>query len=162
MVQFLLFLQPKPIKPLLVQTYITDTMRKNAERFVINWRGTAGERAESQTFINEFFEIFDLYRKNFAQFEKPIRKKNEHGTGFADLFWSGKLIIEAKSADKDTDKHWENTLHQAQEYITNLLPYQKPQYILLMNFKRFRIFKVMYFTGQNTLKINFEAEIAIE
>ena len=133
---------------------ITSQMRENAENFVIRWRGTERERAESQTFINEFFEIFSLYRKDYAQFEKPIRKKNEHGTGFADLFWSGKLIIEAKSASVDSDKQWENTLNQAKEYIENLLQFQKPQYILLMNFKRFRLHKVEQLWASKKIKIH--------
>jgi type I restriction-modification system DNA methylase subunit len=141
---------------------ITQQMRVNAEKFIVNWRGISSERAESQTFINEFFEIFGLYRKDLAQFEKPIRKKNEQGTGFADLFWSGKLIIEAKSAGKDSEKHWENTLQQAEEYIENLLPYQIPQYILLMNFKRFQKYKVQVFGGVKRIKITFESEILIE
>jgi len=141
---------------------ITQTMRQSAEKFILNWRGISSERAESQTFINEFFEIFGLYRKDYAQFEKPIRKKNEHGTGFADLFWSGKLIIEAKSAAKDSEKHWENTLKQAEEYIENLLPYQRPQYILLMNFKRFMKYTVEQQSGSKKIKIQFNKQIPIE
>jgi len=141
---------------------ITQTMRESAEKFILNWRGISSEKAESQTFINEFFEIFGLYRKDYAQFEKPIRKKNEQGTGFADLFWSGKLIIEAKSAAKDSEKHWENTLKQAEEYIENLLPYQKPQYILLMNFKRFMKYTVEQQSGSKKIKIHFDKEIPIE
>jgi hypothetical protein len=140
---------------------ITQQMRENAEKFIVNWHGISSERAESQTFINEFFEIFGLYRKDLAQFEKPIRKQNENGTGFADLFWSGKLIIEAKSAAKDSEKHWESTLHQAEEYIENLLPYQIPQFILLMNFKRFQKYKVQVFVGEKKIKITFENEILI-
>jgi type II restriction/modification system DNA methylase subunit YeeA len=141
---------------------ITQTMRESAEKFILNWRGISSERAESQTFINEFFEIFGLYRKDYAQFEKPIRKKNEQGTGFADLFWSGKLIIEAKSAGKDSEKHWENTLKQAEEYIENLFPYQRPQYILLMNFKRFMKYSVEQLSSSKKIKIHFNTEIPIE
>jgi len=142
---------------------ITSIMRENAENFITRWRGTTGERAESQSFINEFFEIFGLYRKDFAQFEKPIRKKNEHGTGFADLFWSGNLIIEAKSAKVDSEIQWENTLRQAEDYIENLLVIQKPQKILLMNFKRFRIYNVEYVKlATKTVKIHFVKDILIE
>ena len=35
------------------------------------------------------------------------------------MFWSGKLIIESKSAHLDSDKHWDKTLQQAKEYIEN-------------------------------------------
>ena len=58
------------------------------------------------------------------------------------MFWSGKLIIESKSADKDSPKHWGETLRQAEEYVTDLQPQQRPQFILLMNFKRIQKHKI--------------------
>lgn len=140
---------------------ISREMREKAEEFIIRWRGTTTERAEAQTFTNEFFKIFDLDRKNLAQFEKPIQKKDETGTGFADLFWSGKLIIESKSAHLDSPKHWDKTLIQAEEYIENLLPHQRPQYIMLMNFKRIKKYLVEV-TKSNKIKINFLIEVPIE
>ncbi len=140
---------------------ISREMRENAEAFIIRWRGTTTERAEAQTFTNEFFEIFGLYRKDYAQFEKPIQKKDETGTGFADLFWSGKLIIESKSAHLDSDKHWDKTLQQAEEYIENLFPHQRPQYIMLMNFKRIKKYSVEV-SKSNKIKINFISETPLE
>jgi type I restriction-modification system DNA methylase subunit len=140
---------------------INREMRENAEGFIIRWRGTTAERAEAQTFTNEFFQIFGLDRKNLAQFEKPIQKKDETGTGFADLFWSGKLIIESKSAHLDNQKHWDKTLIQAEEYIQNLLPHQQPQFIMLMNFKRIKKFEVLI-SKTNKVKINFLAEVPLE
>jgi hypothetical protein len=140
---------------------INREMRENAEAFIIRWRGTTAERAEAQTFTNEFFKIFGLDRKNLAQFEKPIQKKDETGTGFADLFWSGKLIIESKSAHLDNPKHWDKTLIQAEEYIENLLPHQRPQFIMLMNFKRIKKFTVEV-NKSNKVKITFLAEIPLE
>jgi type I restriction-modification system DNA methylase subunit len=139
---------------------ITKEMRNNAESFIIRWRGITAERAEAQTFTNEFFQIFGLDRKELAQFEKPIQKKDETGTSFADLFWSGKLIIESKSAYRDSAKHWEETLKQAKDYIENLLLHQKPQYILLMNFKRFHIHSVV--TNNTGSHIKFLTEVKIE
>ncbi len=140
---------------------ITREMKEKAEAFIINWKGTTAERAEAQTFNNEFFEIFGLYRKDYAQFEKPIQKKDETGTGFADLFWTGKLIIESKSAHLDSDKHWEKTLQQAEEYIENLFPHQRPQYIMLMNFKRIQKYSVEI-SKTNKIKINFIIEVPLE
>jgi len=140
---------------------INREMRENAEGFIIRWRGTTAERAEAQTFTNEFFQIFGLDRKNLAQFEKPIQKKDETGTGFADLFWSGKLIIESKSAHLDNPKHWEKTLHQAEEYIENLLPHQRPQFILLMNFKRIQKYSVEV-SKTNKVKIVFLIEVPLD
>lgn len=140
---------------------VNRDMKENAEAFILRWRGTTTERAEAQTFTNEFFQIFGLDRKNLAQFEKPIQKKDETGTGFADLFWSGKLIIESKSAHLDNPKHWDKTLIQAEEYIENLLPHQRPQFIMLMNFKRIKKYEVIVGKGNN-VKINFLAEVPLE
>jgi len=142
-------------------TIITREIKENAEAFIVRWRGITAERAEAQTFTNEFFQIFGLDRKNLAQFEKPIQKKDETGTGFADLFWSGKLIIESKSAHLDNPKHWEKTLNQAEEYIENLLPHQVPQFILLMNFKRIQKYSVEV-SKTNNVKINFLVEVPLE
>ena len=142
-------------------TIITQQMRENAESFILRWRGERSEKAEAQTFSNEFFQIFGLDRKKLAQFEKPIQKKDETGTGFADLFWSGKLIIESKSAHLDNPKHWEKTLLQAKEYIENLLDYQRPQYIMLINFKRIQKYEVKV-SISNKITINFLSEVKIE
>jgi type I restriction-modification system DNA methylase subunit len=141
--------------------YITKEMRERAESFAISWRGITEERAEAQSFTNEFFEIFGLKRRDYAQFEKPIRKKDETGTGFADLFWSGKLIIESKSAHLDKPKHWEKTLQQAEEYIENLQLHQRPQYIMLMNFKRIQKHSVESLGKTNKIKISFVSEVPI-
>ena len=140
---------------------ITREIRERADAFILRWRGTTTERAEAQTFTNEFFEIFGLDRKNLAQFEKPIQKKGESGTGFADLFWSGKLIIESKSAHLDSEKHWDKTLHQAEEYIEDLLPHQRPQFIMLMNFKRIKKYSVEV-GKSNKIKIAFLIEVPLE
>ncbi len=140
---------------------ITQSMITNAESFILRWRGVTTERAEAQTFTNEFFQIFGLDRKKLAQFEKPIQKKDESGKGFADLFWSGKLIIESKSAHLDNPKHWEKTLHQAKEYIENLLDYQRPKFIMLINFKRIKKYEVIA-SNSNKITINFVSEVEIE
>ncbi len=140
---------------------INNEMLENAEAFIIKWKGTTSERGEAQSFTNDFFKIFGLDRKNLAQFEKPIQKKNETGVGFADLFWSGKLIIESKSAHLDKPKNWEKTLLQAEEYIDNLLPHQKPKFIMLMNFKRIQKYEVKILSS-GKVKIYFLTEVPIE
>lgn len=139
---------------------INKTMKDEADAFILNWRGTKAERSEAQTFCNEFFEIFGLYRKDYALFEKPIRKKGSSGTGFADLFWKGKLIIESKSAHLDSDKNWKKTLEQATEYVHDLKPYQRPKYILLMNFKRIQKHAVE--VEGDKINIHLVKEIPIE
>jgi len=143
-----------------MQNIITDKMKLKAESFILEYRGKTAERSESQSFINDFFEIFGVKRSKVGVFEKPIKKKNEKGTGFADFFWRGKLIIESKSGHLDNPKHWEKTLGQAKEYIEDLPTDQKPQYILLLNFKRLQKHEVLNKNG--VIKIVFLKEIPIE
>ncbi len=142
-------------------TIISNEMLENAEAFIIKWKGTISERGEAQSFTNDFFKIFGLDRHRLANFEKTIQKKNESGLGFADLFWSGKLIIESKSAHLDKPKDWEKTLKQAEEYIEDLLPHQKPKFILLINFKRIQKYEVKILSS-GKVKINFLTEVPLE
>lgn len=37
-------------------------IRNRATRFASDWKGVASERAEAQTFWNEFFEVFGVKR----------------------------------------------------------------------------------------------------
>jgi type II restriction/modification system DNA methylase subunit YeeA len=141
---------------------ITLKMRENADNFATYWNKETSERAESQSFINKFFEIFELDRKDYAQFEKPVRRNNGQGTGFIDLYWSGKLIIEAKSAIKDSEKDWANTLEQAEKYVRELGESQRPRYILLINFKKFRKYTVENHKDSSKIKTHFNKEIELK
>jgi hypothetical protein len=142
-------------------TIINNEMLVKAEAFIIKWRGTTSERGEAQSFTNDFFNIFGLNRHKLANFEKTIQKKNVNSSSFADLFWSGKLIIESKSAHLDSPKDWEKTLLQAREYIEDLLPHQIPKFIMLMNFKRIQKYEVQVLSS-GKIKINFLSEVPIE
>ena len=71
--------------------------------FVNEWKEETSEKAEAQTFQNEFLNIFGISRRRVASFEKKVTKQNK-GTGFIDLFWKGMLLIEMKSTGKDLDK----------------------------------------------------------
>ena len=60
-------------------------IRNNAIAFVHEWKDEIRERAEAQTFWNEFFNIFGVVRKRVATFEKAVKKTNKN-TGSIDLF----------------------------------------------------------------------------
>jgi len=49
-------------------------IRNNAITFVHDWKGESRERAESQTFWNEFLNIFGIKRRQVAVFEKAVKK----------------------------------------------------------------------------------------
>jgi hypothetical protein len=112
-------------------------IRNNAIAFVHEWRGETRERAESQTFWNDFLAIFGIKRRRVAIFEKAV-PKNNNNTGAIDLFWRGVLLVEHKSRGQDLDK----ASSQAFEYLENLNENELPELVLISDFERFRLFNL--------------------
>lgn len=112
-----------------------NEMRRRAFLFVHEWKGEEHERAEAQTFWNEFFEVFGISRRRVASFDKPAIKLDGE-TGFIDLFWKGKLVVEHKSMGKDLDKAYS----QALGYFDQLLEEELPKYVIVSDFSKFRIY----------------------
>ena len=43
-------------------------------KFSKNWEGESKERAEKDSFYNDFFNVFGLSRRRFATFEEGVKK----------------------------------------------------------------------------------------
>jgi hypothetical protein len=112
-------------------------IRNNAIAFVHEWKGEKRERAESQSFWNDFLSIFGIKRRQFAIFEKAVKKNNQN-TGAIDLFWRGVLLAEQKSFGKNFDK----ATSQAFEYLENLDENELPECVLISDFAKFRLFNL--------------------
>jgi hypothetical protein len=115
-----------------------NEIRQRAITFSRNWSEASRERAEAQTFWNEFFDVFGIRRRTVATFEEPV--KNLCGDcEFIDLFWPGRLIAEHKSRGRDLSK----ASTQANGYCLNLLNTgrrdEMPRYILVSDFARFAL-----------------------
>lgn len=110
-------------------------IRNNAVSFVHEWKDESRERAESQTFWNEFLEIFGVKRRRVAVFEKAVKKTNQN-TGAIDLFWRGVLLAEHKSRGQNLDK----ATSQAFEYLENLPDADLPKAVIISDFAKFRLF----------------------
>ncbi|HAY13835.1 MAG TPA: type II restriction endonuclease subunit M, partial [Armatimonadetes bacterium] len=76
-----------------------NEIRVRAHKFALDWKDAKYERGETQSFYNDFFEIFGVPRRKVANFEQPVKKLGDK-QGFIDLFWAGKLIVEQKSAGR--------------------------------------------------------------
>lgn len=111
-------------------------IRQNAQSFSIRWKDEKSERSESQTFWNEFFEIFGIYRRSKVLFDNPIKKLGSNASNFIDAFWPGLLLIEHKSYGKSLDKAFE----QGADYTNNLKENEFPQYIITCDFNKIRIY----------------------
>ena len=112
-------------------------IRQNAVAFVHEWKGEKRERAESQSFWNDFLSIFGIKRRQVAVFEKAVKKNNQN-TGAIDLFWRGVLLAEQKSFGKNFDK----ATSQAFEYLENLDENELPECVLISDFAKFRLFNL--------------------
>jgi len=50
-----------------------NEIRHNAIKFSRDWVGVTSEKAEKQTFWNEFFQVFGLKRRVVNGFEEPVK-----------------------------------------------------------------------------------------
>ena len=111
-----------------------NEIRARAARFADEWRDAAYEKGETQSFYNEFFEIFCVRRRNVARYEEHL-KKLDNRSGFIDLFWPGVLIVEQKSEGRDLEVAY----GQAGEYFDSLPERDRPRYILVSDFQSFEL-----------------------
>jgi hypothetical protein len=112
-----------------------NEVRARAAKFAAEWSDAHYEKGETQTFYNEFFEVFGVRRRQVATFEEPVKRLGEK-RGFIDLFWKGVLLVEQKSAGENLIKAKE----QALDYFPKLKEYEAPRYILISDFQTFELY----------------------
>ncbi|MCU7243961.1 MAG: N-6 DNA methylase [Microcystis aeruginosa WS75] len=112
-----------------------NEIKNRAIAFQKEWQGETSEKAESQSFWNDFFNVFGISRRRVASFEQPI-KKADNKQGFIDLLWKGTILVEHKSKGKDLEK----ATQQAKDYFPNLKEHELPRYILVSDFQRFKLY----------------------
>ncbi|WP_394998860.1 DNA methyltransferase [Sphingomonas sp.] len=113
-------------------------IRRRAKAFSVDWKTAHYEKGETQTFYNEFFQIFGIDRKRVAIFEKKIDLIDANKRGFIDLFWPSVLLVEQKSAGKDLLK----AEGQAFDYVLGLKERDTPRFVLVCDFQRFRLIEL--------------------
>jgi hypothetical protein len=111
-----------------------DEITRRARRFSEEWKDAHYEKGETQSFYNDFFDIFGVKRRTVATYEQRVKLlNNKHG--FMDLFWPRTLLVEQKSARLDLDKAG----IQALDYIDGLPPAEQPRYVLTCDFQTWRL-----------------------
>ena len=109
-------------------------IRANAGAFASNWAGERRERAEKDTFWNEFFEIFGINRRRVgAVFEYVARRYSTSRHGFVDLLWPGYIGVEHKSAGEDI----EAAMDQLVDYLPSVANSDLPRLLVVCDFDRF-------------------------
>jgi hypothetical protein len=71
-------------------------IRARAAKFAQDWKDAHYERGETQTFYNEFFEVFGASRRRVATYEEPVKRPglsaSQSGTqdlSYFALDWAG-------------------------------------------------------------------------
>jgi hypothetical protein len=112
-----------------------NDIKARAAKFAADWKDAYYERGETQTFYNEFFELFGVTRRRVASFEHGVDLP-EKKRGYLDLFWKGKLLVEQKSAGRKLTP----ARKQALDYFPGLKEHELPRYILLSDFQNFELY----------------------
>ncbi|MBL4587649.1 MAG: class I SAM-dependent DNA methyltransferase [Flavobacteriales bacterium] len=133
-----------------------NEIKDRALRFGKEWEGEKRERAEKDTFWNEFFHVFGISRRRVASFEQPVKKLNNK-QGYIDLFWKGTLLVEHKSYGKDLDAAFE----QATDYFEGLKDYELPKYVLVSDFARFKLYDLDEGTSHEVALADFYKEVKL-
>lgn len=111
-----------------------NEIRVRAAGFAEEWAAASYERGQTQTFYNEFFEVFGVKARRVATFEEPVRKLGDK-RGYIDLFWKGVLLVEQKSAGLSLAR----ARAQALDYFPGLKEHELPRYVLLCDFQTFEL-----------------------
>ena len=96
------------------------------------------EKGEAQLFLDKFFRAFghEGAIEAGATYEERIHKGSKKGkTGFADLVWKPRVLIEMKKRGADLTKHYS----QAFDYWQRAVP-NRPRYVMLCNFDEFWVY----------------------
>ena len=111
-----------------------DEIKRRAKAFSEDWKDAHYEKGETQSFYNDFFDIFGVKRKQVASYEQRVKLlNNKHG--FMDLFWPSTLLIEQKSARLDLTR----AQGQALDYVDGLKPDLQPKYVLTCDFQTWNL-----------------------
>lgn len=115
-------------------TATLQDMRANAADFANEWAGEGRERAEKDTFWNEFFEIFGIRRRRVgAVFEHVARRYSTGNHGFVDLLWPRHIGVEHKSAGHNLDE----AMDQLVDYLPAVSDLDLPKLLVVCDFQHF-------------------------
>lgn len=123
------------------------TQKKNAKKFINDWKNRGREKQDSQSFwLALLHNVLDVEKpENFIHFEEKVHLEHD---SFIDAYIDQThVMIEQKGSNKDLDKPIRQSdktsltpFQQAQRYSAGL-PYSKrPRWIVTCNFKEFRVY----------------------
>ncbi|NDB76399.1 MAG: class I SAM-dependent DNA methyltransferase, partial [Verrucomicrobia bacterium] len=137
-------------------------VRDRSIRFSREWSGATSERADKQTFWNEFFDVFGIRRASVAAFEANVRNLQGH-TNAIDLLWRGKLLVEHKSLGQSLDAAETQALGYIEDLARENRQDEIPRFVLVSDFAHFTLFDLEpeeqrdlpLFAGRPSARISF-------
>jgi hypothetical protein len=111
-----------------------DEIKRRAKAFSEEWKDAHYEKGETQSFYNDFFEIFGIRRRTVAVYEQRV-KLLDNKQGFIDLFWPRTLLIEQKSAGLKLGR----AQGQALDYLVGIHATEQPRWILTCDFQTWNL-----------------------
>ena len=116
---------------------------KYSVQFTKEWKDETQERAEKDTFWNQFMNVF-----GFEEELDSVKKLNDK-QGFVDLFWPGMLLVETNPDGKSLDSAF-----QALELSLSIEEHELPKYIIVSDFQRFRLYNLEEWETYAEFEIN--------
>ena len=114
-------------------------VRDRAIRFSRNWSDATSERADKQTFYNEFFDAFGIRRASVAAFEANVRNL-QGNINAIDLLWRGKLIVEHKSRGEDLSQAETQAFGYIEDLTREGRTDEVPRFVLVSDFANFVLY----------------------
>ena len=99
-----------------------------------DWEGAGYEKGETQSFYNDFFQIFGVKRRTVARYEEQVQRLDD-SRGFIDLFWPGFCSSSRRAPGSDL----EGAREQAGSYFDALPEHDRPRYQLHCDFQTFEL-----------------------
>ncbi|WP_104131263.1 DNA methyltransferase [Cryobacterium sp. M91] len=115
-----------------------ELSRKVAREFADKWAAVTKEKQLAQSFWSDFFHkvigVQDLLAAGI-EFEHGVKSSVSGLINFIDVFWSGVVMIEHKSAGKDLNV----AERQIRGYLASLDAIHRPAILIVSDFARIRI-----------------------
>lgn len=123
------------------------TIRRQLQQMSTHWRGRIDgwretnanhtEKSYAQQFWSDLLRSFGVIPERIDLFEKDATRATSGRTGYIDLFWSGVVIGEAKSLDKDLDGAYD----QALDYLRggSVGQHEFPRYVIVTDFENIHL-----------------------
>lgn len=111
-------------------------IQERAESFAFRYKDAKDEDRDAKPFWKDLLELYGIDPRQVGAFEERVRIHGRPGVGKIDYFAPSKFIIEHKSRGKDLATAY----LQAMDYFDALKKVDKPRYIIVSDFARFRVY----------------------